>query len=264
MTEMPVTRKALKTDPFRQLTKPQDTAISMGPARLKWKRFLCAILCGMICMGAGMAVSSAEAECLCKQAECLCKQAEPVVVPGPTPKPMPLQVGGVPAMSLSLYGMPAKEWVEDFYRYLAVHKVPVSSEEFELITKFEDESLPGVLFSRYRMWAGGCEVFIQTVDNETINDWVVFFNDEAATTKQMRETLLYYFPLVMQAGVYASEETITLAETQRIVEMLHPDIRSMVLLEEAIDKQIRPNRTYYTLRNEPQYEHMVGFGCWEK
>lgn len=226
------------------------------------KHFICGILCLIICISGCLTASQAETGCLCKR-------ADPVTVPGPTPKPMPLREGGVPAMSLYLRGVPAKEWTEDFFRYLYAHDIPVSEQEFEFITEFENQEAHGVVFSRHRLVAGGAEIFIQLVDYEIINEWVVIFENEAATTEQLRETLLYYFPLVMEACIYASEETITIVETQSIVKMLHPDIRSMVLLGEDTKTQIRPNRTYYTLHNESsssfssKYEYLRGYGSWE-
>lgn len=221
-------------------------------------RIFCGFLCLALCCMAGFS-GAAQAE-----TDCLCKRADPVVVPGPTPKPMPMREGGMPAMSLSFWGMPAEDWMRDFFRYCQVLDIPVAREEFEFITEFGDDEIPGVLFSRYRIVAGGAEVFLQMVDGETVDEWVVCLDGDAMPTKQVQETLLYYFPLVLQACVYASEESVTASEAEEITRQLHPDIRSLALLGEEWNRTIRPHRAHYCLRNEPQHESLFAYGTWER
>lgn len=230
---------------------------------LTQERGLIKLFCGALCMALCLVAVVPPGASTETEKVCLCKRAEPLVAPGPTPKPIPMHAGGMPAMSLGVRGMPAEGWLEDFFRYCEAYEIPVADTEFQLITEFDDAEFPGVLFSRYRLMVGGAEVFLQMADRETVVCWVVYFDDEAMTTVQVRETLLFYYPLVMQACVYASEETVTASEVEEIVNILHPDIRSMVMLREAVSKNIRPSRAYYYLSYEPDNEFLCSIGEWQ-
>lgn len=228
----------------------------MRRMRFRCFQVLCGLLCLTLCFASGF---SREANA---ETECLCKRADPIVIPGPTPKPMPMCEGGMPAMSTNFHGMPAEDWIGDFFRYCKANGIPLAGEEFQCIVEFEDEEIPGVTFSRNRLVAGGAEVFIQIVDKETINDWCVLFDNGAATTEQTLETLLYYFPLLVQACVYASEETVTMSEVEEIVNQLHPDIRNLFLSGESMERKIRPHQTFYGLRYHANTEYLTAYGDW--
>lgn len=118
-------------------------------------------------------------------------------VPGPTPKPYPLLYCAEPAYTYGTQGMNGRIWTGRFLQYCEANGIPADTRGFEQIGEHETYG------RQYRLMVGGAALYVQLRDDVLVS-FLLEMDDEAMTTRQMEETLLHYYPLVMRACVYAS------------------------------------------------------------
>lgn len=201
----------------------------------RWMAALCALLVAVAAMAAAEAF-----------------------VPAPTPKPLPQLDCDVPAYEDITKGVDARTWATRFLLYCQKNDIPVEERGFKRIGEYPPYG------ERYRLMAGGAELDIQVRDNILVN-FGLDLDCEAMTTQHMEETLLFYFPQVMRACVYASTESGMAAQENAVVDALCAELETAYGLRAKIRNQIQWQGVTYSLSATPmRFWHTVYFdGTWE-
>lgn len=191
----------------------------------------------------------------------VCSGAAQASEPAPTPVPRPVMFGGVPAYMENGRGLPAETWIASFLSNLSAYGIPVSATEFEHLSHNLEN---GYTSCMYRLEAGGAEVFLQVIDEETVIHVIVYLDGERMETPALAEAMARYYPSILRACIAACEVDAKGGEATKILAALHLDVEAMVRSWQMTDITIRPIRTVYHLTCS-QRAKTASFSCrWSR
>ena len=161
--------------------------------------------------------------------------AKAILAPPATPEPEPFDIWTLPAYELHKQGISFKRWNELFAEEVARLNIPISEDGFQMVDDDTYTEHKGRFiekdyhYTTYWVMIGGVSVFIRAFEDETITDVYLDVDHHKPIDEDVLNIQLYYFPMIMRACIYASEEgQVTEAEIDLVMDKLCGNVSDAV------------------------------------